>query len=649
MQSISNHQLPSRRLPQSIARWLSWFVHNPGEHQADKGMHEHPWWKVTCLTGVDYFSTLGYQPGIAFLAAGLLAPVATLILVAVTILAALPVYRRVAALSPHGQGSISMLEKLVPGWNGKFLVLGLLGFAATDFIITITLSASDAAAHVVENPFVAAHIQDRMGVTMLLIVLLGAVFLRGFKEAISVSVALVGGYLLLNTVVIGEGLRQLLLHPQPLRIWHASLLSSHGSVWSIIGMSLVVFPKLALGLSGFETGVAVMPLVRGEKEDTADNPQGRVGNTKRLLTAAALVMGVMLLGSSLVTTTLVPSEAMAPGGAADGRALAYLAHHYLGHWFGTAYDAMTVLILWFAGASAMAALINIVPRYLPRFGMAPEWARASRPLVCFFVLVGLAVTYIFDADVNAQGGAYATGVLVLITSAALAVTLALWKTEPMLRLGFSVITLVFGYTTVANMIERPDGLTVALFFIVTIFVTSFVSRAWRATELRIDQVSFDTTAHKIIKRCMETGSIRLLAHKPDGRDYSRKLQEMCELHSLEQHEELVFLEVSVRDASDFTDDVLQVKGVENKHEHGEHRTLKCESLAVANAIARLLLHLRDQTGIRPDVYFGWTEGTALSHALKFVFLGAGETGTLTRSIIRQCDTNPKQRPRVHVA
>jgi hypothetical protein len=607
----------------------------------------HSWWQVMCLTGVDYFSTLGYQPGIAALAAGLLSPVATLVLVALTMFGALPVYRRVAVESPHGEGSVAMLERLLPFWKGKIFVLVMLGFAATDFLITMTLSAADATAHVVENPQVPHAFGDhRVLITLILLAVLGAVFLKGFTEAIGLAVALVGVYLLLNVVVIGAGLWHIATAPTLVADWTAALTTQHGSPLVMVGIALLVFPKLALGLSGFETGVAVMPQIRGDDTDTEERPVGRIRGARRLLTTAAVIMSCFLITSSFVTALLIPPPAFRPGGAANGRALAYLAHQSLGTGFGTAYDISTIAILWFAGASAMAGMLNLFPRYLPRYGMAPEWARAVRPLVLVLTAIAFAVTWLFRADVNAQGGAYATGVLVLMTSATVAVTMAARRArQRWLTIGFTVVAAVFTYTTVANVVERPEGLKIGAFFIAAIIVVSFLSRLTRALELRVDRVAFDRTAEVFLRDCARR-RVRLIANEPGSRDpeeYRAKLQETQSEHDFSD-DDVIFVEVTVTDPSEFAAD-LDVHG---EILHDRYRVLTFTSSSVPNALAALLLEVRNLTGRLPHIYFEWTEGNPLANLLRFLLFGVGEVAPVTREILREAEPDRPRRPHVHV-
>jgi hypothetical protein len=635
----------SRRLPdRPESRFSVWFfegVRGPG---ADAASHQSPWWKVMCLTGVDYFSTLGYQPGIAFLAAGVLSPLATLVLVLLTLFGALPMYRRVAELSPHGQGSIAILEELLPRWRGKALVLCLLGFAATGFIITITLSAADATAHIIENPMAPHWMNHPVLVTLLLLAALGAVFLKGFREAVGLAVPIVGIYLLLNTVLIAHELRLVWQLPDPVATWYAAASSRYGTLMQMLLVAMLLFPKLALGLSGFETGVSVMPLVQGDRDDDESRPAGRIRNTKKLLTAAAVLMSILLVGSSIVTTMLVPPEAFVAGGEAYGRALAYLAHEHLGESFGTIYDLSTVAILWFAGASAMVGLLNLVPRYLPRYGMAPEWAKANRPLVFIFTIVAFTVTILFKADVIAQGGAYATGVLVLMGSAALAVTLAA-RRDRRPWVGFSLLTVIFGYTTLVNIVERPEGIKIASVFIVAIVLTSLVSRVMRSTELRVHGVDADESAKQFL-RDAATRPVRIIANRPDAGDakeYESKLREARDSHHLPLDERPLFVEVRPGDVSAFSDR-LAVSGVDV----GGHHVLRATSPAIPNAIAALLLYIRDETGKIPHAYFGWTEGNPIVYLLKFLAFGEGDTAPVTREVLRQSEPDPLRRPRIHV-
>ncbi|PBC39698.1 amino acid transporter [Rhodococcus sp. ACS1] len=638
---------------QARAWLLEDITEEPAGHQgphrtASKQEHKHPWWKVMCLTGVDYFSTLGYQPGIAALAAGTLAPLATVVLIALTLLGALPVYRRVARESPRGEGSIAMLEKLLPQWGGKLFVLVLLGFAATDFLITMTLSAADASAHLIENPFTPHFFSEHaVAVTLVLLALLSAVFLRGFTEAIGIAVALVAVYLALNLVVIATGLWHVISAPSLVTDWTSAMTTEHGNPAMMILLALIVFPKLALGLSGFETGVAVMPQIQGERSDTDANPEGRIRGARTLLTTAALTMSGFLLTSSVVTTILIPEDEFQPGGQANSRALAYLAHLYLGEAFGTVYDVSTILILWFAGASAMAGLLNLVPRYLPRYGMAPAWARAVRPLVLVFTVIAVTVTVYFDADVDSQSAAYATGVLVLITSATVAVTLSARRHGQHRRvIAYSAIAAVFAYTTVANIVERPDGVKVAGFFIAAIIVISLLSRISRSFELRATSVEFDETALRFLTEAAATGTVDIVAHDTDRLDEDeyrhKETQQRAESH-IPESDSILFLEVNVTDSSDFSTDLV-VHG----RQRGKYRILWVDSPAIPNTIAAVLLRIRDITGVNPDVYFEWTEGNPLVNLLRFLFIGEGEVAPVAREVLRRAEPNRQQRPHAHV-
>jgi hypothetical protein len=630
-----------------MVRWFYKGTSSEPDGPYARPTHTAAWWKVMCLTGVDYFSTLAYQPSIAFIAAGTLAPIATLVLVLLTLFGALPMYKRVAAMSPHGQGSILILEELFPRWKGKVIVLCLLGFAATDFVITITLSAADASAHLIQNPLTPGWLDHPLIVTLLLLITLGAIFLRGFREAIVLAVGLVCVYLALNVVIIANGLQEIVRHPHLIMEWKGSLFARHGSPLMMGAMAVILFPKLALGLSGFETGVAVMPLVRGDATDTEDNPVGRIRNTKKLLGTAALIMSALLLSSSFVTAVLIPADMFLPGHPADGRALAYLAHERFGSAFGTLYDISTISILWFAGASALAGLLNLIPRYLPRYGMAPEWARANRPLVLIITGITLAVTIVFKASVDAQGGAYATGVLVLMSSAALAVAITAWRQSHRWAV-FVAITVVFAYTTITNVFERPEGIKIASLFIMTIVVMSLISRALRSTELRVHGIMPDALAMSFIESIPPRvgEGIRIIANRPGTGledEYADKLKEARQTHHLTEQDPVLFLEVRPGDASNFSE-FLKIEG---KHV-GPYRVLACQSAAIPNAIAALLLYIRDRTGQIPHVYFGWTEGNPITYLLKFLAFGEGDTAPVTREVLRQTEHDPLRRPRVHV-
>ncbi len=603
--------------------------------------HTHRWYKVLCLVGLDYFSTLAYQPALAVMAVGLLAPFASLLLVLVTLFAALPTYFAISQRSFAGLGSIAMLEKLVKGWLGKFLLLALIAFAVTDFMITITLSTSDAAAHLVDNPMLAHYFAEsalwgKLSISLTMVSLLGLIFFFGIREAVTMAVLICVPFLLLTFTVIVRALYELFLHPSLFSNWinNPVFEVSHVSFFLVI---MIAFPKLALGLSGFETSVSTMPLVY-TKDESAPVPTERIAGTKKMLFTSAIIMSVCLLTSSLVASIFLTSEQVADGGDAAGRALSYLGHSFLGNTFGNLYDIFTIFILWFAGASAMAGLLAILPRYLPRFGMAPKWILLRKPVVIMIISICFVILILFRASVSAQSGAYATGVLALLLSGAVAVTISFYKEWKISKtrillykcMYFFGVSIVFVYTLLDNIFIRPDGLIIASIFFVFILIGSSVSRWARASELRVADFTFMNEKSEELFDSLKDHKVDLV---PVAFTSSKELEAKTEKikHYYKVDSPLAFVSITLRDDRSVFDSDLQISVESVRIEKRIHYLIRVSgAVAIPNTVAYIIDQLMPNT-----VYLGLARKNAMEQALSYVLFGEGEIGILTYKVLVQ--------------
>lgn len=619
-----------------IAQYLNMFFHSYKVSPNEAPEKTHKWFSVLCLTGVDYFSTLAYQPGIALLAIGALAPFASLVLIFMTLFGAVPIYIQVAKRSFTGQGSIAILEKLLNGWKGKFTVLALIAFAVTDFFITMTLSASDAAAHIVENHYLRTFLtENNIFVSLFLILFLGFVFFIGLTEAIMLSISITLPFLFLTAFVLFKCLADIIQHPLLIKLWLQNPVFQFDYM-TLFFMTVFAFPKLALGLSGFETGVSVMPLIENKPIPNAKNAlEGRIKGTNKLLITSALIMSIYLILSSISTSILLSENQVDKGGEAAGRALSFLAHKFIGNFFGTVYDISTIIILWFAGASAMAGLLAIIPRYLPRFGMAPPWIESRKPLVVIITIINILIVLIFKADVNAQAGAYATGVLALILSAAVAVTLSLHKekTKPAYKdpkiIYFFLITLAFTYTLIMNIGERPDGIIIVSIFFVIIFIASFVSRWRRAFELRVDSAKFVDKNSEAIFNSIRNKKVDLVPTSSMDEDFFRKKKEKIEQHYI-LSSALAFLVIHLRDDRSEFMSPLEIK-VTQLTSNKEHYFIEIfGAVAIPNTIAYISEQLSPIS-----IYLGLARKNAMEQSFSYLFFGEGEIGIITYKVLVQ--------------
>ena len=664
-----------------------------------------PW--ILCVVGLDYMSTLGYVPSIAFDTAGRLAPLVMGVLAFLTIFGALPIYWYVSGRSPSGGGAMALFEKLIPGWVGKLLILLTLGFATTDLIFTRTFSSADAAEHLLHGPNPAwqgvvrnleqwveekkDHLPDwvskpvdglsnkQMVVTIVLLMagtIIGVVFRHGFrKRFLQLAVLTTVLYLLLNLFVIGSGISYLLDHPflidqwwQGISAgdWQSRIISADGPVseGEIAMASLELFPRVALGLSGFEIAMLLMPLVKGSPKDTIENPRGRIRNTRKMLVIAAFTMPLYLMASTFVTTLLIPPEAFRTAGEASNRALAYLAHggpllgmpagetmHPLcGMNFGTIYDVSTILILCLAGVSIGLCLADLVPPYLHRLGMELDWLHKLGLLIYILTFMKIGVTIYYGASVEAQRSAYSTSVLAVFTSAAFVCTLDVWQRRPERRwwarisYPFSTLFVIFAVSTIHTIRMEPDGLFLTLWFIGFILIISILTRVYKATELRCKSFEFvdDLSRHEFEKLKIMNFPI-LIPHRPGHHTLVRRDLEIRKKHRISGHIPLVFVIVELGDPSEF----YMSPRMEVRHEEGRVVIHVTRSASVAHVLAAIAIDL-SRVGVAPEIHFGWSEENPLTANLHFVLFGQGNIPWMVHTLLQKSDLPESQKPRVLV-
>ncbi len=668
---------------------------------------EQPWQLVLCLIGVDYFSTLAYLPSMAVEAAGPLAPMAAGGIVLVTFLLAMPTYWYLVGRSTDGRGTAGIFEEHIPGWRGKILVLTLLGFAAADFVITRSLSLADASIHLIHNPhgqrllaslpsslsigqrtlwppleYALARLLDPQVATTILLAIASFALWRLLKRGLTRRILLftagaVSCYLALTALVILGALIHVARNPYIGQAWLDTVFSVSPQnitaaaepqrhwLWAWLGAALWSFPQLALGLSGFEMIMTTLPRVSGGFRPSTSAIPSRVHNARKLMLVAAAIMAVYLVSAVVVTTLLVPNEALLPNGAAEHRALAYLAHGspvnggagaaaispLFGDRFGDLFDIASAVILCLAGASVTLGLQNLLPHYLNRLGMELSWAGRVGVILNVLNVIVLVITVVFRASPTSQQWAYATSVLVLLAGAAFAVAKDLRHNPtviPHARLGRRLATATaafFLFMTGVTVTVNRAGLAIAMMFVSAIVVSSFISRWIRSTELRLEGFDFaDAASTRRWSELQRCGAKVLVPHRPGWASLPTKNEELHRAYRINLATTVLFIEVRLGDPSNFYQRPL-IK-LERDGTLEVLRVSRCVS--VSHVLAAICLELCCEGAEPPQIIFGWSHESPMAANLNFLLLGEGNIPWMVKELICEAIPDVTRQPCVRI-
>jgi hypothetical protein len=636
------------------------------------------WVLVLCLVGIDYFSTLAYLPSLANEVAPLMAPVAVAGVVLVTLLLALPAYCYVVGRSSDGRGATGLLQKSVSGWRGKFLILAIMGFVAADFIITRSLSTADASVHLLANPHIdqlvtantwrADDLQPwigesgvalikpywnrQVGVTLLLSISSMAFWFlvaSGFtKRMLWFAAVIVVLYLGSTAYVVGTVARDLYQHSDEVQQWWNML--KHQSSTDLRGtmiLMLLIFPQLALGISGFELCMTTAPLISGEPGNEVEQKRQRIRRARIMMCCLTVIMAIFLIATTFITTLQIPVEKFSSEHDARHRALAFLAHGPLfPFWFGTCYDIITAVILCLAGISVTIGLRDLVPTYLHRLGMELTWARKYGVFLLMCNVIILIATLVFRASVDAQEGAYATSVLALLAGANLAAAADLRRRYTsawvILSLPFLIGLIFFVAMGMVMVWKQPAGLILSSAFLLLVFITSSWSRWKRSLELRFAGFRFvNASSETRWKEMLEVEYQILVPHRPGHFSVSKKDVDIRQLFRIPAEVPIIFIEAQLGDTSEFVHTPLME--IVREYDLEIIRVNQCSS--VAHVLAAIALEF-SKTGRPPELIFGWSHESPLAANLNFLLLGQGNIPWLVQELVCKAEGSESKRPRV---
>jgi hypothetical protein len=477
------------------------------------------------------------------------------------------------------------------------------------------------------------------------------------------------------TVVIASGAAHLVRHPELVQSWLDVVFQTNDRssgafaaapnhwLWTWLRIGLWSFPQVALGLSGFEMILAVAPQVRGGTGRDASSIAGRIRNSRKLMVTAAAIMAIYLLGAVFVTTLLVPHGELCADGAAQHRALAYIAHGsplvhqtseselspLFGHDFGDWFDLSTVIVLCLAGASVTLGLQNMLPHYLNRLGMEVSWAGKVGVILLVLNVIVLLVTVVFQASPSSQQWAYATSVLVLLAGAALAAAKDLQHLETRgARRAFwvALFALAGGFflsMTGLTVLINHSGLSIASSFVLAILVTSIVSRWIRSTELRFEGFEFaDAAVEQRWQELRTSGPKVLVPHRPGLISLAEKNEALRREFRCNPATPMIFIEAVLGDPSNFYQQPFMK--IEREGSLEVIRVSRCVS--ISHVLATICLELCRDGGEPPEIIFGWSNEPPLAANLNFLLLGEGNIPWMVKELVRKAMPEQARQPRI---